>query len=153
MQTRKCYHHCNCNYFSLSNIDVTIGFSDSAEYSVDEATGSVLLTVQVSAGQLARTVSVDFFTQDGTATSTPPADFISVTQALPITLQFSPTDLVQEAIVTIINDDITENPEQFAGLLSSIDAAVILAPDRASVEILDNDCKQTVTFIYGILNV
>ena len=129
--------------FALSNTAVTIGF-DPTEYFVNETDGSVSLTVRVLAGQLARTVSVDFYTQDGTATSTPPADFISVTQALPITLQFSPTDLVQEATVTIINDDITENPEQFAGLLSSIDAAVILAPDSASVEIQDNDGKPSV---------
>ena len=126
--------------FSLSNTDVTIGF-DLTEYSVDEADGSVSLTVRVLAGQLARTVSIDFFTQDGTAISTPSADFISVTQALPVTLQFSPTDLIQEVTVTIINDDITENPERFAGLLLSVDAAVILAPDTASVEIRDNDCE------------
>ena len=126
--------------FSLSNTDVTIGF-DLTEYSVDEADGSVSLTVRVLAGQLARTVSIDFFTQDGTAISTPSADFISVTQALPVTLQFSPTDLIQEVTVTIINDDITENPERFAGLLLSVDAAVILAPDTASVEIQDNDCE------------
>ena len=119
---------------------MTIGF-DPAVYSVNETAGSVSLTVRVLAGQLARTVSVDFYTQDGTATSTPQADFISVAEASPITLQFSPSDLAQQATVTIINDDITENPEQFAGLLSSIDAAVILAPDTASVEILDNDCK------------
>ena len=117
-----------------------IGF-DPAEYSINETAGSVSLTVRVLAGQLARTVSVDFYTQDGTATSTPPADFISVAQASPITLQFSPSDLAQQTTVIIINDDITENPEQFDGLLLTNDTAVILAPDTASVEILDNDCK------------
>lgn len=121
---------------------MTIGFNPDG-YFVDEDAGSVSLTVQVLAGQLARTVSVDFFTEDGTATSTAPADFVSVNPALPITLQFSPTDLDLEARVTIINDDITENPERFSGLLASIDPAVILAPINASVEIRDDDRKLT----------
>ena len=133
---------------------MTIGF-DPAEYFVNETDGSVSLTVRVLAGQLARTVSVEFFTstQNGTATSTPPADFNSIDQLAPITLQFSPTDLVQQVTVTIIDDDIVENPERFAGLLSyrGFDAAVILAPDRASVEIQDNDCEQTINLLYQIL--
>jgi hypothetical protein len=120
--------------------DVTIGFYP-AEYFVNETDGSISFTVQVLAGQLTRTVSVEFFTQNGTATSTPPADFNSVDQRAPITLQFSPDDLVQQVTVTIIDDDITENPEQLSGRLSSFDAAVILVPDTASVEIQDNDCE------------
>jgi hypothetical protein len=138
VQTGNCNHPC---INPLSNLDVTIGF-DSTEYFVDEAAGSVLLTIRVLAGQLARTLSVDFFTQDGSATSTAPVDFNSVTQAIPITLQFSPTDLVQEVTVTIIDDDLRENSERFAGLLSSTDTATILAPNTTSVEIQDNDCEQ-----------
>ena len=118
---------------------MTIGFYPT-KYFVNESDGSVSLTVQVLAGQLARTVSVGFFTQSGTATSTP-ADFDSINQQAPITLQFSPDKLVQQVNVIIINDNITENPERFSGLLSSVDAAVILAPDTASVEIQDNDCE------------
>ena len=138
MQARNCSHHC----ITLSNLDVTIGF-DPTEYFVDEAAGSVSLTIRVLAGQLARTVSVDFFTQDESATSTDPVDFTSVSQAVPITLQFSPTDLVREVTVTIIDDDLRENAERFAGLLSSADAAVILTPSLTTVEIQDNDCEQT----------
>ena len=124
--------------FSLLNTAVTIGF-DPDQYSVNEDDGSVSLTVQVLAGELARAVSVNFLTQDGTATSTAPTDFVSVAEASPIILHFSPTDLDLQATVTIINDTITENPEQFIGLLSSFDPAVILAPMNANVEILDND--------------
>ena len=122
---------------------MTIGF-DPAEYAFNETDGSVSLMVRVLAGQLARTVSVDFFTRDGTATSTAPADFEGVPEQIPITLQFSPSDLVQPAPVRIFDDDITENPELFTGLLSSIDSAVILAPDTASVEIRDNDREQAI---------
>ena len=124
-------------YIPLSNLDVTIGF-DPTDYFVDEAAGSVSLTIRVLAGQLARTLSVDFFTQHDSAIST---DFNSVSQAVPITLQFSPTDLVQEVTVTIIDDDLRENAERFAGLLSSTDVAVILDPSTTTVEIQDNDCE------------
>ena len=99
------------------------------------------LTVEVLAGELARAVSVNFFTQDGTATSSAPADFLGVAESSAIVLQFSPTDLSLPAIVTILEDDISENAEQFAGVLSSSDSAVILAPSNASVEIRDRDCK------------
>ena len=137
----------NCNRHALypfvQLIDVTIGFDSTEYYFVDEAAGSVSLTIRVLAGQLARTLSVDFFTRDGSATSTDPVDFNSVTQAVPNTLQFSPTDLVQEVTVTIINDDLRENAERFTGLLSSTDAAVILYPNTTTVEIQDNDCEQT----------
>ena len=122
--------------FSLSDTDVTIGF-DSVVYVVDEDVGEVSLTVRVLAGQLARPVSVDFVAKDGTATS--PIDFSNVTSASPII--FSPSDFVQQVLVTIIDDNIAENPELFAGLLSSVDPAVILDPDTACVEIQDNDRK------------
>ena len=121
---------------------MTIGF-DPDQYSVNEDDGSVSLTVRVLAGELARAVSVNFFTVDGSATSTPPADFVSIAEASPIILQFSPGDLQGEATVNIIDDTIAEDPEQFIGLLSSTDPAVILAPMNASVEILDNDRKLT----------
>ena len=126
---------------------MTIGF-DPVMYSVNETAGEVILTVRVLDGQLARPVSVDFTTQDGTATSTAPADFNSVISTSPITLQFSPSDLVLQARVTIIDDTITENPELFSGLLTSLDSSVILAPDTASVEILDNDRELPVIFVY-----
>ena len=134
----------NCNrhalYPFIQLIDVTIGF-DPTElyYFADEAAGSVSLTIQVLAGQLARTLSVDFSTQDGSATSTDPVDFNNVTQAV----QFFPTDLFRGVTVTIIDDDLRENAERFTGLLSSTDAAVILDPSTTTVEIEDNDCEQT----------
>ncbi len=125
---------------------MTIGF-DPDVYSVNEEDGTVSLTIRVLAGQLARTVSVNFFTQDGTATSTAPIDFIAVPPAIPITLQFSPTDLNLTATVTISNDDISEDSEQFDGLLFSNDPAVILAPSNASVEIRDRDRKLTILIL------
>ena len=126
------------HYSSLFITDVTIGFLPDV-YSVSETDGMVTLSVQVLAGQLARPVEVDFTTQDGTATSTAPQDY---NQAAPITLLFTPDDLVQQIVVTIISDEITENSEFFDGLLTIIDRAVILAPDIASVEVIDDDGEQ-----------
>ena len=124
----------------IFNLDVTIGFQP-VDYAVNENAGTVTISVQVLRGQLARSVEVDFNTEDGTATSTAPADYISPT--LPITLQFTPDDGDREVSVTIINDDIVENAERFAGVLTTIDRAVILGPGRASVEITEdpNDGK------------
>ena len=120
---------------------MTIGFDPVVYLIVNETAGTVSLTVRVLDGQLVRPVSVDFTTQDGTATSTAPADFISINPTSPIV--FSPSDLVQQVLVTIIDDDIAENPELFAAVLSSIDPAIILDPDTASVEIQNNDRKLT----------
>ena len=113
---------------------MTIGF-DPVTYFVNETDGSVTLIIRVLDGQLARSVEVDFTTRDGTATSTAPEDFIGVIALSPIILQFSPSDLVQQASVVIIDDDKPEIQELFAGFLSSIDPAVILAPKEATVEI------------------
>lgn len=106
---------------------------------MSEEEGTVTLFVRVLDGQLARSVEVTFDTQDGTATSTAPEDYVA--PAVPITLQFL-DNLVQEVQITIVNDDITETIENFEGLLSTIDPAVILAPDRANVAITDTDSKQ-----------
>lgn len=114
--------------------DVTIGF-DPDTYAFNETAGRVSLTVRVLAGELARSVEVDFNTRDDTATSSAPEDY----RGLATVLQFSSSDLVQQVFIDIIDDDITENSEFFDGLLSSLDAAVILAPDTARVEIVDND--------------
>lgn len=107
---------------------------------MSEEEGTVTLFVRVLDGQLARSVEVTFDTQDGTANSTGP-DMDYMAPAVPITLQFL-DNLVQEVQITIVNDDITETIENFEGLLSTIDPAVILAPDRANVAITDTDSKQ-----------
>ena len=126
---------------------MTIGFRP-VDYTVNENQGMVTISVQVLDGLLARSVEVDFATEDGTATSTAPADYLN--QGLPITLQFTPTDGDEEVTVTIFNDDIVENDEMFAGVLSTIDRAVILGPDRASVQITEdpNDCKPSLFLDY-----
>ena len=123
-----------CHYFP----DVTIGFEPAA-YTVNEDDGTVTLFVRVLDGELARPVTVGFNTEDGTATSVAPVDYTA--PALPIPLQFTDDQLVQQVVIPIANDDIVENTENFEGVLFTIDPAVILAPMRANVDIVDNDSK------------
>ena len=130
--------------------DVTIGFRP-VDYTVSEDAGTVTLIVQLIDGELARPVQVDLTTVDGTATSTAPADFVA--PGLPIILEFTPDQSQQEVQITINDDVIVENTERFAAILSTVDQAVILDPERATVEITDATggksyfIKDTVQFI------
>ena len=47
--------------------------------------------------------------------------------------------------VTIIDDDLLEPTERFQLTLATLDGDVMLNPDRADVDILDNDRKWTRT--------
>ena len=122
---------------SLSIIDITIGFNQS-QYDIDETAEAVTVRVMVmTVTTLSRLVKVNLTINDDTATSTTPEDYI--TPSLPITLIFDGSNLAQEVSINIADDNITEYTETFTCILSSADPAVILAPDRASVEINDND--------------
>lgn len=122
---------------TISIIDITIGFNLS-QYDIDETGGAVTLTVMVMAVKaLSRQIEVNLTIHDATATSTFPEDYI--TPNLPITLMFNGSNLTQEIAINIIDDNITEYAENFTCILSSFDPDVILAPDRANVQIMDND--------------
>ena len=123
---------------SPSLIDVTIGFQ-SQHFITNEAAGAVTLKVEVLGVVLDIPVQVNLTIRDGTATSTAPEDYVK--PMLPITLTFPGDDssLIQEAVINITDDNITENDEQFTCILSSIDPSIILDPDTASVIIQDND--------------
>ena len=115
---------------------MTIGFVPDS-YSVAETTGEVTLTVQIVDGQLERSVDVDFTTSDGSATSVAPIDFIDPGR---VTLQFSNQTTSQTVRIVIEDDDILENDENFFGNLATLDGSVILDPEQAEVNILeDND--------------
>ena len=115
---------------------MTIGFLP-ADYTVREDAGTVTLSIQVLDGTLGRAVQVDFSTIDGTATSSQPVDYFA--PEVPIILQFTPDELVQQVTITIRNDEVTESSEMFFGNLVTMDTAVYLAPPRANVEITDDD--------------
>jgi len=69
-------------------------------------------------GTLERSVFVAFSTSDGTATSSDPADFDPLSN---VVIEFNGAMLSQTVRVTIINDDILENAENFFGQLSTTD--------------------------------
>ena len=58
---------------------------------------------------------------------------------------FKPSDLSISAIITITNDDIRENTEQFTGILVfaslPIPQRVTLAPNLTTIAITDSDSK------------
>lgn len=122
-------------------VGITVGF-DQDSYSVNETDGSVTLVVRIIDGSLGRPATVNFFTTDGTATSVAPIDFMSVTGS---SLIFGPSTTSLPVVVSIVDDNIVENPEFFFGNLSTTDGAVLLAPDFTTVTILEvigDDSKQ-----------
>ena len=133
------YSRC-CNHGTASFIfrqtAVTIGF-DPIIYNVDESAGPVELVVRIISGELARPVEVILSTADGSATSTAPVDYINPGD---ITLQFDSVTDIQFARITIRNDDIYENQENFFSNSISLDGSVIINPGSAEVLINeDND--------------
>ena len=70
--------------------------------------------------------------------STAPGDYISIN----ITLTFNATTSSLSIPVSIVNDAIDENTEQFLGRLELITVAnVLIAPAQASVNIQDDDSE------------
>ena len=110
---------------------VVIGF-DPASLSVNETDGTVTFTISLLSGTLERSVLVNFFTTDGSATSTAPQDFVAMSN---VPLEFSATTSSRQVTVTIINDNILENAEFFYGNLSTSDGVVQLSPATATVTI------------------
>ena len=103
------------------------------------------LRVKVLKVRLYRPVEVNLTIHDDSATSTAPEDYVK--PMLPITLKFSTgeaTNHIQEALVNITDDSLTENTEQFTCNLSSVNPAVILHPDTARVKIIDNDSESDI---------
>ncbi len=113
---------------------VTIGF-DPVPYSVEEDDGLVALRVRVISGVLGRPIDAIVTIEDGSATSTAPADFID-----PGTVSISFDEFIseQQVFVTIIDDDVFENIEMFFANLVSFDPAVTTVPARAEVSISEN---------------
>ena len=83
---------------------------------------------------LARPVQVFFSTADGSATSTSPADFDSVSN---FAVEFDATTLSRLVTVNLVDDTILENAEVFFGNLNTTDDAVDLAPAAATGNIME----------------
>ena len=112
---------------------VTIGF-EMETYSAGENQGSVEVCAIIREGGLATQVIVSLLTQDITAVN--PDDYTSLSAPL----SFSEDTSRQCVDISLINDDILENIEEFEALLQAANSApVILSPERAVVRITDDD--------------
>ena len=129
---------------SISDDDsVTVSLS-SDEYSVDEASGTVEITVQVDGGPancpVAFPFSVHLSTLDGTAVDGDTTfDFTNLTSA---TLVFDPCQRESDIEITISNDLMVERTETFRLKLertATLDESIRLGRTEATVEIEDDD--------------
>ena len=68
-----------------------------------------------------------------------------------MTLEFSSSVMSITVPVTIMDDDILENPETFSAVLTSGDSSVLLDPDVATVTINDNDSEIYTSYISTLL--
>ena len=111
---------------------VVVGF-DSATYSVNEASGTVELTVSVISGNLTETIRLSYAVSD---VSTTVSDDYTVSGD---TLELS----LMTPSVTIsvdITDDMSDEPEEeFTVELSGAPAGITLDPATATVTIIDDD--------------
>jgi poly(3-hydroxybutyrate) depolymerase len=123
-----------------SNTTVTIADNDqgfqfeSATYTVTEDAGAVLIRVLRGTDETNSTVTVDYATTDGTATSG--SDYTGSNGTLP----FAPGEKVKVLLVPIVNDGVKESTETFRVTLSNpTGGAVLGSHTTTSVTILDND--------------
>lgn len=103
-----------------------------ADGAVDEGAGSIAVAVTLSGNASAQTVTVDYTTASGTATSG--VDFTATSGKL----TFAPGETSKTITVPITNDTVGEADETFSVTLSNPVGATI-AKNRSSVRIVDND--------------
>ena len=111
---------------------IVIGF-DSGTYRVNEASGTVELTVEVIDGVRTEAVTLTYTTTDGGATS--PDDYTG--GSFPLTLPAMATSVT--FTIPIVDDSVVEQAEAFTVVLSSDSAGVSFNPTVATVRIIDND--------------
>ena len=104
------------------------------------------LVVSVIDCTLEISVFVTLILKNGTATgifstSQPATITEDYSGTSPMTLEFSSSVVSITVPVTIVDDDIVENPETFSVVLTTADTDVFLQPDMAIVTINDNDSE------------
>lgn len=123
----------NISALKITNNDIYLQFK-AAGYNVDEAGGSVLITV-TRAGTSPGAFSVDYTTSDGTATAG--ADYTSTTG----TLSWAPGDYAAKTFSVAILDDAEVEPTETINLALSnpTGGAMVGTPSTAVVNIGNND--------------
>ena len=109
-----------------------IGF-DSRTYRVNEASGTVELTVSVISGVLTETITLNYKTMDGSAIAG--EDYTGTIGMITLSLM-TPSVTIS---VDITEDATLESEEEFTVELSGAPVGVSFNPTRATVTIIDND--------------
>ena len=123
--------------------DVEFGF-ETIGYSTSEAGGVVEVGV-VKYGSSSLPLSVSLSTMNGSATS--PQDFTPINGQQ---LTFSPAQRRQAVAITIINDVIFEDTEEFTALLTPISSqsrVLLDGSNSTTVQISDTDSKKYSTLL------
>jgi len=114
---------CRIDYNSVSAEQPKLSIND---VSISESAGTATFVVTLFPPTEA-TVTVDYATQDGTATSLPQSDNPADYEAKSGTLIFSTGDTTQTIDITILRDNILEDNEAFTVVLSNAQGATITA--------------------------
>ena len=122
------------NVTIVDDDEVTIGF-EREQYSIGEDQGNVEVCVEVREGSLEREIVITLLTQDSSSAVTP-QDYMNIS----VELTFDPNSSIQCVNISIVNDDILEGVEDIEILLvSGNEERVNLSPERATVQITDDD--------------
>nr|XP_028580790.1 sodium/calcium exchanger 1 isoform X6 [Podarcis muralis] len=149
-------HEVNCEV--ADNDPISKVFFEQGTYQCLENCGTVALTIARRGGDLTKTISVDFRTEDGTANAGSDYEFTEGT------VVFKPGEMQKEIRVGIIDDDIFEEDENFLVHLSNVKmlseegedgvlevnhiatVACLGSPATATVTIFDDDHAGIFTF-------
>jgi hypothetical protein len=104
---------------------------------VNEGDGTVTFTVSLS-GEIGSSISVNFASANGSATSG--GDYGAASGIL----NFDPGDTSKPIVVTIVDDAVAENAEDFFVNLSNASAGVIIADAQGRATINDNDTNVSI---------
>ncbi|XP_062824993.1 sodium/calcium exchanger 1 isoform X5 [Anolis carolinensis] len=137
-------HEVNCEV--ADNDPVSKVYFEQSTYQCLENCGTVAISISRRGGDLTKTVSVDFRTEDGTANAGSDYEFTEGT------VVFKPGETQKEIRVGIIDDDIFEEDENFLVHLSNVkvisaeqEESVLEANHVATVACLGSPATATVT--------
>jgi hypothetical protein len=105
----------------------------SATYSNFENRSAMDISI-IRSGDASGTSRVSYATADGTAQAGD--DYTGVPSTV---VEFAPGERVKRQTISLANDSIPEDPEDFTVALSDPDGAVLTDPSTAAAEILDDD--------------
>ncbi|KAK0098097.1 hypothetical protein PV326_011285 [Microctonus aethiopoides] len=118
----------------VEQINATRVYFDPGHYTVMENVGTFEVGVVRTGGDLSKSCTVDYCTEDGSAEAG--SDYVSAKG----TLIFDNNEIKKIIKLSVIDDDLFEEDEHFYIRLSNVsDSAMLVSPSLATVMILDDD--------------